>query len=357
VSPCRSAQADTPADTSQVLESIRKKYRLPALAVVVTRNGKICDRAAVGVRKWGAPTLVTTNDQFHIGSCGKSMTATLAATLIEEGKLRWNTTIGEVFPELKGKMDQRYEKVTLDQLLTHRAGVPERAPILASLEARAEKGTPTQQRYDFIRAVLRKKPQAAPGSKWLYSNQGYIIAGAMLEKLTGTPWETLMTNRLFKPLHMDSAGFGPPGTTGKVNQPWGHTRFLGRTSPSQEEVLPPAFRPAGLVHCCLDDLARYTICHLQGERNDGLLKKETMRKLHTPPAGGDYACGWGCSRKLPSAGTLLTHGGSNGQWLLLMWLAPERNLSVVVATNIAGKGAEKGIVEAARAMMNKWLTE
>ena len=94
-----------PATTTQTLETIRKKYDFPALAVVVVKDGKICDRAAVGVRKLGDPTPVTINDQFHIGSCTKSMTATLAAMFIEENKLRWDTTIAEVFPELKGKMD------------------------------------------------------------------------------------------------------------------------------------------------------------------------------------------------------------------------------------------------------------
>ena len=106
------------------IEAIRKKHDLPALAVVVVKDGQICDRAAVGVRKWGDPTPVTTNDVFHIGSCTKSMTATLAAMLIEEGKLRWDTTIAEVFPELKGKMDKQYETVTVEQLLHHRGGVP-----------------------------------------------------------------------------------------------------------------------------------------------------------------------------------------------------------------------------------------
>ena len=82
------------------------------------------------------------------------------------------------------------------------------------------------------------------------------IAGAMLEKLTGTPWETLMTNRLFRPLRMSSAGFGPPGTLGQVDEPWGHIRTFGRNRPDQDDN-PPAIGPAGTVHCSLDDLARY----------------------------------------------------------------------------------------------------
>src|SRR5665213_3350039 len=104
-------------DMALILEGIRKKHDLPALAVVVVKDGKICARAAVGVRKWRDPTPVTTNDVFHIGSCTKSMTATLTAILIEEGKLRWDTTIAEIFPELKGQMDKHYETVTVDQLL------------------------------------------------------------------------------------------------------------------------------------------------------------------------------------------------------------------------------------------------
>ena len=85
------------AVTAQTLEAIRKKHDLPALAVVVVKDGAIRDRLAVGVRKLGDPTPVTTNDLFHIGSCTKSMTATLAAMLIEDGKLKWDTTIADVF--------------------------------------------------------------------------------------------------------------------------------------------------------------------------------------------------------------------------------------------------------------------
>ncbi|MGD0615580.1 MAG: serine hydrolase domain-containing protein [Verrucomicrobiota bacterium] len=239
-----SAAPSTPADLAQALEVIRKKHDLPSLAVVVVKDGRICDRAAVGVRKSGDPTPVTTNDVFHIGSCTKSMTATLAALLIEEGKLRWDTTITDVFPELKGRMDKQYETVTVEQLLTHRGGVPGAPPAAAWKRAWEQQGTPIRQRREFIEAVLSQPPEAAPGTKMIYSNQGYAILGAMLEKLTGTPWETLITERLFKPLHMDSAGFGPPGTTGAVDEPWGHTRRLTITVPSQEDN-PPAIAPAG----------------------------------------------------------------------------------------------------------------
>src|ERR1039458_2536462 len=85
------APAAQPAsgDTASVLEGIRKEHDLPALAVVVVKDARICARAAVGVRKWGDPAPVTTNDVFHIGSCTKSMTATLTAMLIGESEWGW----------------------------------------------------------------------------------------------------------------------------------------------------------------------------------------------------------------------------------------------------------------------------
>src|SRR5271157_2994010 len=343
------------ADMAQALEVIRKKHALPALAVVVVKDGRICDRVAVGVRKWGDPTPVTTNDEFHIGSCTKSMTATLAAMLIEEGKLRWDTTIADVFPELKGKMDTQYEAVTVEQLLTHRGGVPGAPPAAAWKRAWEQEGTPTRQRREFIEAVLGQAPEATPGTKMIYSNQGYAIIGAMLEKIAGKPWETLITERLFKPLHMDSAGFGPPGTMGGVDQPWGHTRKLFVTVPVQADN-PPAIASAGRVHCSLGDLARFTIFHMQRRQQGGLLKPETLVKLHTPPAGGEYACGWVVLKRGWAGGNALMHNGSNTMWYVVMWLAPEKDFSVVVGTNIAGPDAEQGCDEAASMMIQNWIT-
>jgi CubicO group peptidase (beta-lactamase class C family) len=357
------AETITNIDMPQAIEGIRNKHELPALAVVVTKDGQICDRVAVGVRKWGDSTPVTTNDVFHIGSCTKSMTATLTAILIEEGKLRWDTTIDEVFPELKGKMDKQYEAVTVEQLLHHRGGAPGAPPTAAWKRAWEAHGTPTQQRREFIEAVLSQPPEAAPGTKMIYSNQGYAIIGAMLEKITGQDYEALITEKLFKPLHMDSAGFGPPGITDKVDQPWGHVHKLLMTIPVQSDN-PPAIASAGRVHCSLDDLARFAIFHLQYNATNGLLKPETLAKLHAPPAGANnispmenYACGWVVLQRGWAGGTALWHNGSNTMWYVVMWLAPEKDFAVIAATNIAGPDAELGCDDACAAMIHKWLPE
>jgi CubicO group peptidase (beta-lactamase class C family) len=153
---------------------------------------------------------------------------------------------------------------------------------------------------------------------------------------------------------MDSAGFGPPGTISKVDQPWGHIRESDATVPLQKDN-PPAIAPAGGVHCSLDDLAHFTIFQMEGERTGDLLKPETFHKLHTPPAGGDYACGWIVVQRDWAGGNALMHSGSNTMWYVVMWLAPAKGSSVIIATNIGGPAAEKGCDEAASTMIKKWL--
>ena len=349
------ATAETlPVTTTGQLEIIRAKYDLPALAVLVVKDGAICDRAAVGVRQWGAAALVTTNDLFHIGSCTKSMTATLTAMLIEAGQLRWDTTVAEVFPEWKGIMDRQYENVTVQQLLTQRSGLATHPPAAAWAKAWQEKGTPTEQRREFLEAVLAVPPAVAPGTRFIYSNQNYALVGAMLEKISGKPWEQLVTDKLFKPLHMDSAGFGTPGTREQTDQPWGHTRGTLGQVPSQSDN-PPAIGPAGRVHCSLDDLAHYAIFHLEGERKGGLLRPETVRLLHTAPDGSDYACGGVCGRRAWAGGRTLMHNGSNTMWYVVMWLAPERDFAVIAATNTGEPEAFKACDDTVGAMIKKWL--
>jgi CubicO group peptidase (beta-lactamase class C family) len=355
---CHAAGSSRPATA---IDAIRENHNLPALAVVVTQNGAICDRAVAGVRKSGSSATVTTNDVFHIGSCTKSMTATVAGMFIDEGKLRWDTTIADVFPELKGKIDARYQAVTVEQLLHHRGGVPGVSPPAAWQRAWLEIGTPTEQRREFIQAVLSEPPQAAPGAKMIYSNDGYVVVGAMLEKISGEPFESLLTEKLFKPLHMDTAGFGAPGTKGGNDQPWGHRKLFFAVAAQSDN--PPVHSPCGRVHCSLDDLARYAMFHLRPETN-GLLKPETKARLHASPAGAeianamdDYACGWVRLKRGWAGGTALWHNGSNTMWYIVMWLAPEKDFSVITATNIAGPDAEKACDEVATAMIHKWLAK
>jgi CubicO group peptidase (beta-lactamase class C family) len=268
---------------SQMLEAIREKHNLPALAAAVVVDGKIVVTNAVGFRKNGGPEKVTVDDKFHLGSVTKSMTATVAAMLVEQGKISWMTTIGEAFPEFKSEIHPDYLGVTLEQLLSHRGGAPGEAPGDLWRKAWAAKGTAAEQRLAFIKGILARKPEAKPGTRFIYSNQGYTIAGVMLEKATGKTWEDLLRSTLFEPLGMTTAGFGGPASVGKVDQPWGHTKALfsgiEAVPPGPRADNPLAISPAGAVHCSIGDLAEYAAFHMAGERGESrLLKAASFRK-------------------------------------------------------------------------------
>ncbi|MEO8351102.1 MAG: serine hydrolase domain-containing protein [Chthoniobacteraceae bacterium] len=346
-------------DISVLLEPIRNQYQLPALTAAAVINGKIVSLGTAGARRLGDPTPATNSDLWHIGSCTKSMTATLAAGMIEEGLLRWDSTISETIPTLKGALHPDWEKVTLEQLLTNRSGAPGQAPGDLWKAAWKQEGSPAEQRMTFVRGLASRPPEAPPGTRFIYSNQGFSIAGAMLETVAGEPFETLLTRRLFEPLGMKSAGFGAPGEPGRATQPWGHARTGGEIQPippGPKADNPPAITPAGRVHLSIADFARYAGWHAQGANaRPSLLSAESMTKLHTAAEGQDYAMGWGVAHRAWAAGETLSHTGSNNSWFAVMWVAPARGAAFVAATNIGGEAAAAGTDAAVAALIQKHL--
>jgi CubicO group peptidase (beta-lactamase class C family) len=213
-----------------------------------------------------------------------------------------------------------------------------------------------------VKALLALQPETPPGTKHVYSNQGYAIAGAMLERKTGLAWEELMRQYLFAPLQLKSAGFGAPATIGKVDQPWGHIRILGLLpvgpdAPNADN--PAAIGPAGTVHCSIEDLAKYAAFHLAGDRGEvTLLKPETFQKLHSAvPDNDDYAFGWVVLQRGWARSRALWHNGSNTMFYAVVWIAPNRNFAVVIATNAADADAQAACNDAATEMIRKFLHE
>jgi CubicO group peptidase (beta-lactamase class C family) len=276
------------------------------------------------------------------------MTATLLATLVEEGKLSWSTTLDEVFPELVPKMNPAYRKVTLDQLLSHRAGFTDASwPAGKTFsDVHSLPGTPREQRAAYIAMILSEPPVNEPGSTFLYSNRSYAVAGAIAEKVADISWEALMQTRIFDPLDMKSCGFGAMGTPGantdqrNIDQPWQHKVDGGTHNaiePGPRADNPPAIAPAGTVHCSIIDWGKFITAHLRGEQGEaGILKPETFKRLHTPPFGGDYAFGWIVVDRPWAGGRALNHAGSNLQNYAVVWMAPAKDFAVLVMTNQAG---------------------
>jgi CubicO group peptidase (beta-lactamase class C family) len=324
------------AAVTDLLKPIRQKFGVPAMAAALVTSDGIQYVGAVGVRKRGTEVPVALDDLWHLGSDGKAMTSTLIARLVERGQLRWDSTLAEVFPELAAQMNPDFQKVTVLQLLSHHAGLP------ANLDLRDYSGEDAPQlRLRAVRDELAKKPQSVPGSKYLYSNLGYLIAAAVVERTTGKPWEQVIAEEVFNPLQMSSAGFGGTGTPGKIDQPWPHTADgapTGENGPAMDN--PPVMGPAGRIHCTIQDWAKFVQDQLRGDRGEpALLKPESYQKLHTPPFGGDYALGWIVTDRGWGGGKVLNHGGDNTMNCANVWIAPNKDFAILVCVNQSGDTA------------------
>ncbi len=336
----------SPADVSTLLEAVRADAGVPALAAAVFRGGTLLAQGATGVRKLGDTTPVTNADAWHLGSDTKAMTATLLGLYVERGTLHFSDTVGSLF---HGEtVDKALAQVTLDQLLQHRGGLPHDPPT-GIWQRMWSDGTDPAARTRAVKALLALPPAQAPGA-FAYSNVGYMLAGAALERAAQDSWEHLMKRQLWGPLGMASCGFGAPGTAGQVEEPWGHATAhdgaLVPVEPGPAADNPPSMGPAGTAHCSLRDWGKFLALQLAGARSEAtpLLSTATWKHLQTPPSGGDYAEGWGVfPAESWAGGPTLRHDGSNTMWLVRALLAPGKNLAFVVATNAGGERAKRAV--------------
>ena len=213
-----------------------------------------------------------------------------------------------------------------------------------------------QARQVLLEGVVSQPPQAPPGTKFIYSNAGFAIAGHILERTAHQPWEELIRKRLFVPLGMTSAGFGAPGTAKAMDEPRGHRENGQPVEPGPGADNPVAIGPAGIVHCTVGDWAKFVALHLEGDEGHAkLLKPQTFKLLHTPADGQEYAMGWIVTDRDWGGGRVLTHAGTNTMWYAVTWIAPAKNFAVLVMCNQGGHEAEQACDDASAALIQDFL--
>jgi CubicO group peptidase (beta-lactamase class C family) len=350
-------EAPTEKRIAELLAAVRKKHDVPALGAAIVNEHGLVAGAVVGVRKRGDDTPATLADQFHLGSDTKAMTAALLAHFVQKGDLRWDSTLGATFPDLARDMSTEFRRISLTQLLTHHAGLPH--DIEGGWGVIPRNQAPREQRQETLRRLGQAKLLSEPGTKFVYSNAGYVLAGHMAEKAGGADWEELITKRLFEPLGMKSAGFGPMGTPGKVDQPWQHRADGKPVEPAPRRDNPPVMGPAGRVHCSLPDWAKFVAFEIRaGRGRPALLEPDTFRQLYATPFKDDeyFRAGWGGSPHNKRAGGLvLAHDGSNTMNHCTAWVAPGRNFAVLVVCNQGGDAGEEACAEARRRLLDEYL--
>jgi CubicO group peptidase (beta-lactamase class C family) len=370
---CQVGSASAQGSIDGLLRPYLARYELPALAAAVVRDGKIIVAGAVGTRKAGANIPVTVNDRFHLGSDTKAMTSLLAAIFVEEGKLRWESTMADVFPELAEKMDSGLRRVTLAQFLSHTSGVPSDNDVFVDLLGKSllQDGNLDELRYWLVQQWSTQPLVSEPGTKFAYANMNYVIAGAMIERAGGKTWDQLIRERVFVPLGLYTAGLGPQATLGEIDAPLGHLMIGGKpkallAGPNGDD--PVILGPAGIAHMSVLDFARWAGWNAaEGKRGPELVGTETLKKLHTPvisfeiqnaapgtPRSGKYALGWGEVGVDWAPEPLLQHAGSNGMNLAHIWVEPKRDFAMVLVTNIAHAKADPALIALARELYTQF---
>lgn len=368
------AEAALVSSLDGTLRPYLARYGLPALAGAVVRHGAVTAAGSVGTRRAGTNIPVTLQDRFHIGSDTKAMTALLAAMFIEQGKLHWDSTVGEQFPELVATMNPDLRGVTLQQLLSHTSGMPSDNDEFWKLllQSYAQDGNLDDARAWLVRQWSTQRLAAKPGTTFAYSNMGFTMVGAMLERLGKQTWEEMVVERIFAPFNLKTAGFGPQSSMGRVDAPLGHAVLKDGTlkpmlaGPNGDNPL--IIGPAGTVHISILDFAAWAGWNAgEGRRGPALVRPETLRKLHAKvidvaapdappgtPAQGGYCLGWGVLKLSYGREPFVMHTGSNTLNLAMIMLQPSQDFAMVLATNVGGSKADQALKAVAEELYKRF---
>lgn len=269
-------------------------------------------RASAGRRRQPEGVPLQGDESFSTGSLGKAMTAALAARLVEQGRLRWDSRPVELIPALATTQQPAYAAITLTQLLDHRSGLPyggeeDLAQFLDAWSAggEPEPATPVLRRRAVVTWALQLPP-AGPAGAFLYSNFGYELAAWMLEAATGDSFETLLQREIHQRLGL-SLQVRPPAQAATGHAGPSPAALAVAEIPPAADAWVQALQGSGGQWMTADAYARWLREHLRALQGQGsLLPDAYVRRLQALRAG-EYALGWQGSgtAQMP----LLVHSG------------------------------------------------
>lgn len=299
-----------------LLQQIRERLGTPGMAVGWQRGESAAQQLVSGLRAAGHPEAAQQGDLWHIGSITKSFTATLFARMVQAEKIRWDSQLGK---HLTG-VPEHYRSLTAFELLSHHGGLPANPPIGDLLSLPRTEKDPRVSRRRYAASAMVQVPLAKPQARFAYSNVGYVLAAIMLENTAGLAWEHLIRREVLGPLGLKSAGFGPPGSVKRIDQPRGHVEG----TPAYLDN-PVAMAPAGGLHLSLSDLLKYLAAHRDKPK---FLRADLWQELHSPRFGSSYAFGW-----FVGPGAELWHNGSNTAWYAEVLVEPASSLVAASCNN------------------------
>ncbi len=307
---------------------------VPGASVAIARDGRIAYAQAYGDARIEPKLPASPTMRYAIGSISKQFTAAALLLLQEDGKLSVDDPVGKFLPELT-----RAGEITIRQLLSHTSGYQDYWPQDYVFPTMLEPVTPKAITDRWARRPLDYEP----GTKWQYSNTGYVIAGRIVEQTSGKPFFRFLQERIFAPLGMASArdfDQEPLGTT----DPTGYRAFaLG--SPRVAPVCGAGWLfGAGQLAMTAEDLARWDISIL--ERS--LLSGASYRALETDTlltSGAGTQYGLGVDVELQDGRRRLAHGGEVSGFTASNHVYPDDGIAIVVLVNQDASRAVEQLAE------------
>lgn len=327
--------------TTGFADSIRKVYHIPAISYAVINSNTTLEIAALGKHSIDLPDTATLKDRYHIGSNTKAMTAFMIARYVEQGSLQWTTKFFTLFPAWKNKSQTAYWNMTLQDLLTHKAGIQpfqgEDDPVIPDF-----KGTKQQKRTQFGQFVLTLEPVKPDlQNSFIYSNAGYTLATLMVEKVTGKSWEQLIDKVFNQDLHLQVKLSWPENQQQKDT--WGHSTANGilKPVPSTVDYHLDYTEPAGDLNIRLTDYIKFIQLNLKGLKGENnYLKATTYNFIHNGTA--NYALGW--FNIFENGKHLSVHAGTGAfTYFTLVHIDRQKNTAYLIFTNAYNPDTQQGV--------------
>ncbi len=346
------ALADPPGGLDARIEELLKATATPGMAVAIVEDGKIVHAKGYGVRRLGAPEKVNADTIFTIGSTAKAMTSAALATLVDAGKIGWDDRVVDHLPGFQMYDAWVTREMTVRDLLVHRSGLGMGAGDLLYIP----RGS--YSRDEIVRRLRYIRPATSFRSGYAYDNVLYIVAGALIEAVSGQSWEAYLRDHVLRPSGMTRATDTFDQLFATANRAYPHARFGGAvrgTGPmrrlDEADHLPQASAPAGLLAASANDMARWLQVQLnQGALPDGgrVYSEASAREMWAPvtpmpiaelpepiagtqPSFDAYALGWEV-RDYRGHRIIWHAGGVYGSTSVVV-LIPERKTGFAIEIN------------------------
>jgi CubicO group peptidase (beta-lactamase class C family) len=356
------AFASPPADLAAEAQRALRVNETPGLAIAIVENGRITFARGFGVRRLGEISPVDASTIFQIGSTSKAFTAAALAQLVDEGKLRWDDRVIDHLPDFRMYDPWVTREITVRDLLVHRSGLGLGQGDLLFVPAT------TLTRAETVRRLRYLKPATSFRSGFAYDNVLYIVAGQLVEAVSGMSWEDYVKQRIFAPAGMRETVPDDPDRYATVNRAYPHARLgavrgQGPQRPLDERAvaLGANAAPAGDIAASAEDMGRWLQVQLgKGASPTGRrLYSETQARemwrpvtpmpISDPPPGlaaarpqyMAYALGW--TVRDYRGRQIITHNGATQGFRAVVTLIPEKNVGFAILANSEDPGVTSAL--------------